>query len=1512
MPQHMFIDSGMENMRIQWNQDGAAQSCLIPNNKNIEYLLKENNLLDKATASGTKLYVTGKLAGIVKQSIHRGEIISSAAALWSAADMRLSEGSVGIVSLSASGYMVIGIDKNGLKDDLLVVNPKCGAGTGINLNRILEKLNINRTDVDKVLKDYLGEAGREKRAKVAVRSDRCGVFSSSATISDKNQGIPLDYALAVTMKSEVRKACNKMRPDIDEVHLTGGVFKWQYCRDCAEDCLNAMGISRIIYDENQGLLIEGMKHLVTGVGGRFRHEAPEKLRDARDFAEYPSFKALKKRYEASGLYRRLEAPSPSQLPDGALAGMPVNMALDVGSTMAKMVLADMENRILCMSAYNNKGDTIETIKHIFGDLKSKSVDALNFQHIGITGSGRYQVQKILKEVYPAIADRIFVLVENYAHAYGSIEVAKAHIDTIDGKVNKEFCVLVDIGGEDTKVSVISLKERELFDNVMNIKCSAGTGSLMDTLKSLFGIPRIGEACRRAHEADRGHEINATCAVFLMENAKKMQALGYPKDEILASCNYAIVENMARTLWNQIKLPRHAVVLLHGQTMLSDPLPLAVTRRIQDGEKDGGMYCLVPPYPGHRACIGLIESMKREAIIDRPCRLDDFIDLKFDKRIVMCRGAACGDKNACCARTMLKSPHQTVLLGGCTLVNDRAVKRAARTVDAYKAIWEFADAQLPRIYRPDRVVIPRCFAASEKAFFLSRMLVKLGLPVHVDNVREKDVLSAQPLFDVDTCAPLIGAVGQLIRLAGHEKGMILLPQIDFLPTGGTSRGQTCTVNQGGAVIAREYAEARHPDARMLLVDFSFDRLDADHLAHKFYDRLQPLFDCYDVRITRPDLASAIASALAEERDMKKRLADKAADFIDAAMQSNRNVALVCAREYILNPGIYDSHIGRLLNDKGMVAIPSYALETEFDRDFNYVNWRNPHDILTKINAVANKRLNRLVKHERLRSLIGDIESGRAGIALSAVQVSTFRCGTDSVTVPTALEITKDMPSLFVQSDAMLKELAHLENRVNTHINQLGKGLHNGQDKKRFSVKWADIFEVNAINRETDVLCLPTMHDNRLITAVFKAAGFTVLENFDYDTYDIQVNSRLGRKHVGDEVCTPLAAIYGEMLMAMEAFAEKQDSMKSKKRLVFLDIKGEGPCRLAQYHKLHQLFMYKNRNGSDHKLFIMEEKDNFQADVDEWMLVQVFQSVVLKGVLDSLLLKYGSRCRDHGEFKAFEAAYRGLKQKILAHIERKARPNRLYMRVKGMAPGMLKYFGYGLHNNNGLRKLLHDFVGHWEARTTAARKKLNIHLDGEIYMRSAQVEDIFYSLLDTLGFNSFNLTCSPLWTVMGFLSEAKKFEINEKNGCNGCNGARKGRNQAINTLKKHEKFFLNLLVKPLYKAAGLALPHGAKALLDRAKDMFPTSKPWSEVMPYVGEAQIQLNNGTDLVLNVGPEGCLVSSMSQMLSPMILKSTWKKNARIQNLFSLDGGVDDELLAMSLLKSLGPKVFYGEAAAN
>ncbi len=94
----------------------------------------------------TRFIITGKLAAAVQERIGGGKQILPTAAYWLAARDLIESAenttlnSLAVIDLSASGYLIIGVDRDGsLKDDLLLTNPRCGAGSGINLDRVLQK-----------------------------------------------------------------------------------------------------------------------------------------------------------------------------------------------------------------------------------------------------------------------------------------------------------------------------------------------------------------------------------------------------------------------------------------------------------------------------------------------------------------------------------------------------------------------------------------------------------------------------------------------------------------------------------------------------------------------------------------------------------------------------------------------------------------------------------------------------------------------------------------------------------------------------------------------------------------------------------------------------------------------------------------------------------------------------------------------------------------------------------------------------------------------------------------------------------------------------------------------------------------------------------------------------------------------------------------------------------------------------------------------------------------------------
>ncbi len=1551
----VFIDAGMSSLRVvacdRHRRIVAVWS--LPNNDSFDRMIQGIGL---ATVDrSVPIYITGKLREGVYRCLRCGEKIEPAAALWASAEHLVKRTALAVLEISASGYMAVGVDAHGqLKADLLVANARCGAGSGINMDRVLQKLALTRSDVDTLLAPYTGPDNQTQRNRLPVRMDRCGVFASSATVSDKNQGIPIDFALAVTLKSEVVKACQKIPVGFPAVWLTGGVFAWPFARDCARDALAQKGVSIVHYDRGGQLLIRGLMHLEKKIGRGAFVQTDRRVLRSRSLPRLPSFPAVKARLTRDHLYLRCSDETVAPNRTAALDTEPVFIGLDVGSTMAKVAIATgAEQPMLYKGAFSNAGDTIETLQTLFAQVRACGIDTLQVKKIGVTGSARYQVQKILVNIYPQLEGSVDVLVENFAHARGSLGFAQEHIARLKamgvGPVNEKRCILVDVGGEDTKISTLDLERAELFDNAMNIKCSAGTGSLLDVLAALFNIPDISAVSQMALQAPEALAINATCAVFLMENAIRMQGEGIGRDQILASAIWAIVENMAHSLWNQIALPQHAVALLHGQTMLGVPLTLATSHRLQT-HIGAPTYCLVPPDPGHRACIGLIHTMDQKAFTASTIRLSAFIEQPFRKHMVQCRGAACGDPDACCNRSRLSSVNASrerfgVTLGGCTAVNEMQAGREKPDqwhVDTYKHIWQAMDDAFPRSRQPNRLIIPRSFCVSEWAFFFSHLFVPLGIPVHVDNVDSEDIRLAQTYVHIDTCAPHIGAIGQMMRLAGEAHGAILAPQIEFLPTRGHSLGRTCTVNQGGMAVARNLALLKHPKSRIFLFYLNLKGLHPDELAQQLYPRLQPVYGYYHIDMAFDAFRHHVNTAWQAQYRVRCEIADAAAGIAEKALADGRSLALVVGREYVLNPGIFDSHVGRLLRDKGLAGVSGHIFDIPLSPDFDHLYWKNAHMIATLVDAVVRRKMHRVVDHPRWKRIFEGIEQA-SGDDIALIQVSTFQCGPDSVTNPLIDRLVNERPFLRIQSDAVVHELAHLENRMNTYVKQLRQGLYRlpGESEAiRFDVRVLDaLTNHDALNMETDAIYLPTLSDNRCVTSVIRGAGFTCIDNY-HDDYDLQKAVKAGRAIAGDGVCAPFAAVYGDILAAIEDFRRRKQAgdpqVRDKTRLLIFNNKGTGPCRQGQYVETHKLLIHQNDplerqppQGGDRESILMKflighENKGFNTGFPEWAYLRCVQGIILQGVLHQLLATGTSQCKDYDDYRAFMDAFVALKAELYAIQERCLQPSERgldWMQRLGLpslANWPIKYVVYRFYDRQLVRPL-RRFAATW-TRRPVGDKVMRIHLDGEVYMRVAQFEELLRILVATLGFGQFHLTHTPVWSFLeyklaGSMMRSKESMAEGQNEIRRSHAEafRKTRQRFVSKKKRQlmalrVAYFMQrfVLATPLYRAAGLAMPEAVPRVLEKAKAVVPTRRPGGELMPYVGETLMKLEKGVDLILNVAPEGCMVSSMGEILSPSIVQAAQKGEGCIQPVFSQQGELDEERLSLAVLKSIGPYRLY------
>jgi hypothetical protein len=254
-----------------------------------------------------------------------------------------------------------------------------------------------------------------------------------------------------------------------------------------------------------------------------------------------------------------------------------------------------------------------------------------------------------------------------------------------------------------------------------------------------------------------------------------------------------------------------------------------------------------------------------------------------------------------------------------------------------------------------------------------------------------------------------------------------------------------------------------------------------------------------------------------------------------------------------------------------------------------------------------------------------------------------------------------------------------------------------------------------------------------------------------------------------------------------------------------------------------------------------------------------------------------------------------------------------RQRAAATG-LKLFAYRLRDR-GLRRLLRDFARRWPR---AAAPRIEIAVSGEAYMRVAQAEEIYRALLAILGFRRFRLTASPLWAYGEYLLDdaidgsreaSRRAESGRRQALAGDWDAELRRQRGVRLGAEGWRFLLRRwLAAPLYRAAGEPLPRSTRELMQGSRAILPTLRPAGELVVYLGEAAAELRHGAQVLLNVAPAGCMVASMGELFTPAIEQAAGR--GRVQHLFSAEGDLDEELLALAMLKALGPERTLGRAA--
>ncbi|MDR1678805.1 MAG: acyl-CoA dehydratase activase [Prevotellaceae bacterium] len=191
----------------------------------------------------------------------------------------------------------------------------------------------------------------------------------------------------------------------------------------------------------------------------------------------------------------------------------IKLGIDLGSTTAKVVALDADNKIIYKSYRRHFTRIVETISEILEDLKLEIGDVpLN---VCMTGSAAMGITERLGIQF---VQEVIAVTKSLQTFY------------------PEARTLIDIGGEDAKL--VLLEKGKSPDIRMNGVCAGGTGAFIDQMASLLNIS-IGEMDKLAKESSTIYPIASRCGVFAKTDVQNLIARKISLADISASIFHAV-------------------------------------------------------------------------------------------------------------------------------------------------------------------------------------------------------------------------------------------------------------------------------------------------------------------------------------------------------------------------------------------------------------------------------------------------------------------------------------------------------------------------------------------------------------------------------------------------------------------------------------------------------------------------------------------------------------------------------------------------------------------------------------------------------------------------------------------------------------------------------------------------------------------------------------------------------------------------------------------------------------
>ena len=787
---------------------------------------------------------------------------------------------------------------------------------------------------------------------------------------------------------------------------------------------------------------------------------------------------------------------------------PCYMGIDAGSTTSKMVLISKDNEILYSFYSSNKGNPIEVLKNAIKEIKTINPNIEITQSCS-TGYG----ETLLKEAFNLDLGEVETISHYYAAKY-----FEPQVDSI-----------IDIGGQDMKY--MKINNGVVEDIILNEACSSGCGSFIESFANSLGYT-AKEFSELSVKSKNPVGLGTRCTVFMNSNVKQAQKEGAAVEDIAQGLAYSVVKN---ALFKVIKLTDASSLGKHivcqGGTFYNDTI-------LRCFELITGSEAVRPEIAGLMGAFGAALIAKNNAektnLKSKTLSFDEIINLKYSTSSIHCKGC-----NNSCKLTVNEFSNGNKHISGNRCEKGLQAGEITESVNAnVPNLFEYKNKRLFG-YKPlkkseatrGQIGIPRVLNIYENYPFWATFFKELKFQTILSPASSQKIyqLGMDTIPSESECYPAKLAHGHIEWLIKTGIKNIFYPCVFYerFEDENLQNKYNCPM----VISYPENIKNNVDDIKDLNINFMNPFIafsDKNTLAHRLCQIMEESFD-----IPKKEVKEAAEKAWEELLRSREDIMQEGKNAIEWMKNNNRQGIVLAGRPY---------HVDAEVNHGIPEMIKSYgfAVLTE--------------DSISELGKCEQslRVTNQWMYHSRLYKAANFVVTQDN---LNLVQLNSFGCGVDAVTIDQVQEILESGNKIYtlLKIDEV-NNLGAARIRIRSLIAAIKmKTRQTSSNPKKYEFIRPEY--TDKMQSEKYTLLCPNMSPFHFdyLEAAMHSAGYNavLMKNNTQEAKD------KGIKYVNNDVCYPATIITGQII------DEVQSGKYNTDKLAVVMSQTGGGCRASNY-------------------------------------------------------------------------------------------------------------------------------------------------------------------------------------------------------------------------------------------------------------------------------------------------------------------------------------------------------------